>query len=105
MGTPPLVGADIKDGRRVIDAVRKAIPVRRAFWAYFVGPEEWRLVIVTSLVDSQGPIAAYDTAARDPRRQTSPPTSYRSRTFGLARQASRLHSKVGRRCDHHELGG
>ena len=64
MGTPPLVEADIKDGRRVSDAVRKAIPVRRAFWAYFVGPEEWRLVIVTSLVDSQGPIAAYDTLQR-----------------------------------------
>lgn len=64
MGTPPLVDADIKDGRRVVEAIRNAIAVRQAFWAHFAGPEEWRLVIVTPLVDSQGPIAAYDTLQR-----------------------------------------
>src|SRR3989442_1250164 len=65
MGAPPLVKTDIESGRAAIEAIkRERIPVRMAFWAYFSTAEEWRLVVVTSLVDKDGPRAAYAAVQR-----------------------------------------
>jgi hypothetical protein len=64
MGTTPLVETDVHAGRAVIDAIKGAIPIREAFWEHFTGPEEWRLVIVTPLAESAGPLAAYSAVQR-----------------------------------------
>jgi len=64
MGTPPLVDADIINGRVVVDGIKHAVPIRQAFWAHFSGAEEWRLVIVTLLADSVGPLGAYTAVQR-----------------------------------------
>lgn len=47
-------------GSAAVTAVKAAkIPLRLAFWAYFVDAEEWRLVFITSWLDTHGPHATY----------------------------------------------
>ena len=60
MASSALVEAKIKDGKRVIDRLDKAgIVVTAAFWYYIEDAENWRLIIATPLVESEGPRAAY----------------------------------------------
>lgn len=60
-----LVEQDLKDGKRLLEALNNPKPngtsfrVKAAFWLYRPEWEEWRLVIATPLVDEQGPLATY----------------------------------------------
>lgn len=59
MDKTALVTEDIELGAKATTAVRSEMPVAASFWYYFPDAEEWRLVVGTSLVDRQGPRAAY----------------------------------------------
>ena len=65
MGAPPLVKPDIEKGRATLEAIKRAnVPVRAAAWAYLRPAEEWRLVIVSPLVDREGHRGAYAQVQR-----------------------------------------
>ncbi|MBI5763252.1 MAG: hypothetical protein HZA51_06975 [Planctomycetes bacterium] len=55
-----LVEKDIDAGRRVADALSQAqTPVQAVLWLYLPEFEEFRLLVATSIVDRDGPLAAY----------------------------------------------
>lgn len=60
-----LVERDLKEGKRLLEALDKAKPsgspfrVRAAFWLYSPESMEWRLVVATPLVDEKGRLATY----------------------------------------------
>ena len=65
MATPPLVNADHEKARTTVEAIKRAeVPVHTAVWAHFPGAEEWRFVIVTPLVEREGPRTAYTHVQR-----------------------------------------
>lgn len=65
MAAPALVAADLEKGRATVEAITKArIPVERTIWAHFSQADEWRFMIVTPLVDREGPRAAYVSVQR-----------------------------------------
>ena len=55
---------------------RAGIPLIVAFWSYFVGAQEWRLVLATPLVEQVGPRAVYSKVQKilraDPILKTMP---------------------------------
>ncbi|HYM12552.1 MAG TPA: hypothetical protein VEU62_17580 [Bryobacterales bacterium] len=56
-----LLGQEIDDGRRLIDALKKAaLRPRAALWCYFPDTDEWRLAISTPLVDRVGYLKTYE---------------------------------------------
>jgi len=63
MATAALVNRDIEIGRRIVAALTRAnVPVTVYLWAFV--SEEWLFIIATPLVDSKGPLAAYDQVNR-----------------------------------------
>lgn len=64
MDQTALVTDEIEIGRKAAEALdQSGLKVRSLFWLYMPGPEEWWLMIGTSLVDKQGPRAAYKAIA------------------------------------------
>lgn len=60
MDKTALVGLDIDEGRRFLDLLRQSgIPVSAALWQKEEIPGEWRLLLVTPIVDELGPRRAY----------------------------------------------
>ena len=59
MDKTALVTEDIELGEKATRAVRSELPVSASFWYYFPDAEEWRLVVATSLFESQGPRTTY----------------------------------------------
>lgn len=60
-----LVKELIDEGHRLLEALKKnRFPLKAAFWHYFIEPEEWRLVLVTPVVDRAGPLSAYTRVQR-----------------------------------------
>src|SRR5579863_9206235 len=63
MATAALVNRDIEIGRRIVAALTRAnVPVTVYLWALV--SEEWLFIVATPLVDSKGPLAAYDQVNR-----------------------------------------
>jgi hypothetical protein len=59
-----LVADLIEDGSELLEALKRArFPIAAAVW-YDVPELEWRLVIVTTAVDRNGPMAAYGKVQR-----------------------------------------
>jgi hypothetical protein len=55
-----LVNELINEGAALVNALRRGrVPLLAALWSYFPEPREWRLVIVSSIVDSRGPLEGY----------------------------------------------
>jgi hypothetical protein len=55
-----LVDKEIEDGKLLIQALDKtSLPVEGAIWYYYVDSDEWRLLIVSTFVDKEGPEKAY----------------------------------------------
>ncbi len=55
-----LVGIDIEDGERLLEALDEAsLDIRVALWVYMPDPEEWRFMIALPLVDREGSREAY----------------------------------------------
>ncbi len=66
MDKTPLVDKDIQEGERLIKTLdERDFGVHSAFWFYLPKPNEWRLVIVTDLVDELGPREAYARLQRE----------------------------------------
>lgn len=60
-----LVKELIDEGHRLLEALKKnRFPLKAAFWHYFIEPEEWRLVLVSPVVDRAGPLSAYTRVQR-----------------------------------------
>ena len=65
MATPALVDTDLEKGRATVEAITAArIPLHLTIWAHFSEAEQWRLLIVTPLVDRKGPRAGYAAVGR-----------------------------------------
>lgn len=76
MARAAVVDPDIEGGRRLIEALDAAgFPVSSAFWFFDPSPEDWRLVISTPMVDTKGPLKAYE--AIDPVLQNLGPVEFR----------------------------
>jgi len=54
-----LVDIEVDAGQEVIDAIRSKMRLRGALWYYFPEAEEWRLVLITPLVDQLGSREVY----------------------------------------------
>ena len=55
-----LVEAEIQSGERLLEQLDLAkVPVTAAFWLYAEDAAEWRLVIVSPMVETQGPKQFY----------------------------------------------
>ncbi len=73
-GTPPrgnaldktaLVEKDITAGKQLTEALDDSkIPIKGSLWFYVSEASEWRLIVVTPLVDQSGPREAYVTIQR-----------------------------------------
>ena len=60
-----LVKELIAEGARLLEALgRNRFPVVAALWNYFAESMEWRLVIVSPVVDHRGPLSAYARVQR-----------------------------------------
>ena len=60
MGTTALVAPDLQEGQKILDAAKLArLSIRAAAWAHFNEAQSWRLVLVTPLVDRDGPLSVY----------------------------------------------
>lgn len=60
MATAPLVEHDLERGAALVNALRRSqIPVDFVAWSYSEDDEQWRLMIATTLVDSNGRLATY----------------------------------------------
>ncbi len=60
MDKTALVEAVVDEGGNLIRALDDAgFPVRSALWKYNPDQDEWRLIIATPLVDTDGPLDAY----------------------------------------------
>jgi hypothetical protein len=63
MATAALVNQDIEIGRHIVAALTRAnVPVTVYLWALV--SEEWLFIVATPLVDSKGPLPAYDQVNR-----------------------------------------
>ena len=72
MASSELVDADIRAGRDVIaELVDAGIPLRAASWFHAPEFEDWRLMLATSLVRTEGPLAAYKRVTRELARHES----------------------------------
>ena len=61
MGTATLVGYEIAEGQRLIDALNAAgVLVDSALWFYAIEPETWRLMMTSPSYDKKGPLKTYD---------------------------------------------
>ena len=64
-----LVDRKIERGKRLIKKLDDSgFPVTAAFWYYFPQAEQWRLVIASPMVESQGRQAAYTEIHKIQRR-------------------------------------
>ena len=69
MVAPALVDRKIERGRRLLKKLDDSpFPVTAAFWYYFPEAEQWRLVIASPTVESQGRQAAYTEIHKIQRR-------------------------------------
>ena len=60
MDTPTLVKEQIEGGRKLLAALdREGFPLDAALWWYAAEAEEWRFLLATPLVESQGPREVY----------------------------------------------
>jgi len=60
MDTTILVDKDKKDGRKLIEALDKSkFNLKGALWFYLGDSREWRLLLVSPLVDTAGPSSCY----------------------------------------------
>jgi hypothetical protein len=60
MDSAILVEKDKEDGRRLIEALDKSkFNLKGALWFYFSDSSEWRLLLVSPLVDTEGPSSCY----------------------------------------------
>ena len=60
-----LVSDLIDEGKLLLEAlVRNRFPIVAALWNYFPESMEWRLVIVSPIVDRDGPLRAYTRIQR-----------------------------------------
>jgi len=60
-----LVNDLLAEGQRLLEALaRNRFPVVAALWSYFPESMEWRLVIVSPVVDRIGPLRAYTRIQR-----------------------------------------
>ena len=60
-----LVNDLLVEGQRLLEALaRNRFPVVAALWNYFPESMEWRLVIVSPVVDRDGPLRAYRRIGR-----------------------------------------
>jgi hypothetical protein len=65
MATAALVNHDIEVGRRIVATLTRAsIPVTVYLWAFVPEREEWQFIVATPLVDSKGPLDAYNEVNR-----------------------------------------
>ena len=54
-----LVEQDVQNGRKLVEALQKRLPMLAAFWSNTEDSNEWRLVIVSPLVGEGGARLAY----------------------------------------------
>ena len=54
-----LVEQDIQNGRKLVEALQKRLPISAAFWLNSEEANEWRLVIVSPLVSAGNARLAY----------------------------------------------
>jgi hypothetical protein len=54
-----LVEQDVQNGRKLLEALDKRLPIIAAFWSNSEEANEWRLVIVPPLVGDGGARSAY----------------------------------------------
>ena len=54
-----LVEQDVQNGRKLLEALQKRLPIVAAFWSNSEEANEWRLVIVSPLVGEGGARSAY----------------------------------------------
>jgi len=60
MDTTILVDKDVEDGRKLIEALDKSMfNLIGALWFYVTDSREWRLLLVSPLVDTAGPRSCY----------------------------------------------
>jgi hypothetical protein len=65
MATAALVNHDIEVGRRIVATLTRAsIPVNVYLWAFVPQREEWQFIVATPLVDTKGPLEAYNEVNR-----------------------------------------
>ncbi len=70
MATATLVNKEIEVGRRIVAALTRAsIPVTVYLWAFVPQLEEWQFMVATPLVDTKGPLAAYDEVNKALQRE------------------------------------
>jgi len=83
MATSPLVKDDVELGRKAAEAMDAAnLQVRAVFWLYVTEADEWRFVVGTPIVDSDGPRAAY--ARIDKALKNIAPELPLSRVFAMS---------------------
>ena len=56
-----LVEQDVQNGRKLVEALQRRLPMLATFWSYTEETNEWRLVIVSPLVGEGGARLAYHT--------------------------------------------
>lgn len=87
MAAPALVSTLIKQGEAVLRALDEArITVSTALWRYDVEAAEWRLVLVTPLVELEGELAAYERVQRVLLKALTGPDQVRLRQIMLVGQ-------------------
>jgi len=60
MDKKTLVNIDIEEGKKLLEILdNSSIKITNAFWFYLTDIEEWRLMLVTKLIDQVGPQKAY----------------------------------------------
>lgn len=60
-----LVSELIEEGQRLLEALRRnRFPITSALWHYIPDSLEWRLVVVSTAVDQNGPMASYGRVQR-----------------------------------------
>jgi hypothetical protein len=65
MAAAALVSHDIEVGRRIVATLTRAsIPVTVYLWAFIPQLQEWQFIVATPLVDSKGPLDAYNEVNR-----------------------------------------
>lgn len=65
MDKETLVRSDLDVGRRITEALdHSEIKLRGSLWLHDKEEDDWRLILVTPLVDSRGPLATYTMVQR-----------------------------------------
>jgi hypothetical protein len=60
MATATLVGQEIQEGQRLIDALNEAnLSIESALWLYSSDSETWQLMLTSPTCDRQGSLQAY----------------------------------------------